>query len=401
MPLASRSKVTSICGMPRGEGGIPSRWKRPSVRLSRAISRSPCRTWTSTEVWLSAAVEKTWERDVGMVVLRSISLVMTPPSVSTPRESGVTSSRRMSLTSPLSTPAWIAAPTATTSSGLTPLCGSLPPSRSLTSCWMIGVRVEPPTSTTSSICGGVRVASFNAARNGPRVRSGRSAVKDSDFARVKGISRCFGPGGSTRVDGRCVGVFSLLQTVGQGGGGRLVDDAQHVEVCDLAGVLGRLALRVVEVGGHGDDGVGHLLAQVRLGVGLQLLQDQSRNLFRRELFVGVRHDHDGPIVLARLDLIGHDLPLRIHLGELAAHEPLDRIDGVLGVDGRLAASQRAHQALTGLGEGDDGGRGARTFGVGDDDRLTAFHDGDDRVGRPQVDSYGFWHLSAVLQMGWI
>jgi hypothetical protein len=61
-----------------------------------------------------------------MVVLRSMSLVMTPPLVSMPSDSGVTSSSRMSLTSPLSTPAWTAAPTATTSSGLTALLGSLP-----------------------------------------------------------------------------------------------------------------------------------------------------------------------------------------------------------------------------------------------------------------------------------
>ena len=48
-------------------------------------------------------------------------VVMTPPSVSIPSESGVTSSSSRSLTSPASTPAWIAAPTATTSSGFTPL----------------------------------------------------------------------------------------------------------------------------------------------------------------------------------------------------------------------------------------------------------------------------------------
>lgn len=34
----------------------------------------------STAGWLSAAVEKTWLLEVGMVVLRSISLVKTPPS---------------------------------------------------------------------------------------------------------------------------------------------------------------------------------------------------------------------------------------------------------------------------------------------------------------------------------
>ena len=41
MPLASMSKVTSICGMPRGAGGRPARWNRPSVRLSCASGRSP------------------------------------------------------------------------------------------------------------------------------------------------------------------------------------------------------------------------------------------------------------------------------------------------------------------------------------------------------------------------
>ena len=42
MPLASMSKVTSICGTPRGAAGMPSRWNRPMVLLSRAMGRSPC-----------------------------------------------------------------------------------------------------------------------------------------------------------------------------------------------------------------------------------------------------------------------------------------------------------------------------------------------------------------------
>ncbi len=120
MPLASMSKVTSICGMPRGAGGIPLSWNLPRLLLPLAISRSPCRTWISTDGWLSSAVEKVSDFFVGIVVLRSISFVITPPLVSIPRVSGVTSSSSTSLTSPASTPAWIPAPTATTSSGLTP-----------------------------------------------------------------------------------------------------------------------------------------------------------------------------------------------------------------------------------------------------------------------------------------
>ncbi len=48
MPLASMSKETSICGMPRGAGGMSARSKRPSDLLSAARSRSPCSTWMVT-----------------------------------------------------------------------------------------------------------------------------------------------------------------------------------------------------------------------------------------------------------------------------------------------------------------------------------------------------------------
>src|SRR5579859_4531947 len=98
-----------------------------------------------------------------MVVLRSIRRVNTPPSVSMPKDSGVTSSSRTSLTSPFSTPAWMAAPMATTSSGLTPLCGSRP-KNSFTVSMIFGMRVMPPTRITSSISDALRPASLSAAR---------------------------------------------------------------------------------------------------------------------------------------------------------------------------------------------------------------------------------------------
>ena len=82
MPLASISKVTSICGTPRGDGGMPMRSNEPSSLLSAAISRSPWNTRMVTAVWPSSAVENTWLFLVGIVVLRSISRVNTPPSVS-------------------------------------------------------------------------------------------------------------------------------------------------------------------------------------------------------------------------------------------------------------------------------------------------------------------------------
>ena len=164
-------------------------WNLPSDLLSPAISRSPWSTWISTDGWLSSAVEKISDFFDGIVVLRSISFVITPPLVSIPRVSGVTSSSSTSLTSPVSTPAWIAAPIATTSSGLTPLCGSLPVS-SLTFSWTAGIRVMPPTRTTWSIS--EPPASASACLTGATTRSSRSEVSSLSFARVSFISRCLG-----------------------------------------------------------------------------------------------------------------------------------------------------------------------------------------------------------------
>ncbi len=182
---------------------MPSSLKMPSCLLSRANSRSPCRTLISTSVWPSAAVEKTWLFLVGIVVLRSMTFVMTPPMVSTPKESGVTSSRSSPCTSPPSTPACRAAPIATHSSGLIPLNGSLLESFLTASC-TDGIREEPPTIRILLMSLKLRLASESACLTGPTVFSTRSAVSSSNFARVRVISRCFGPLASAVMNGRLI-----------------------------------------------------------------------------------------------------------------------------------------------------------------------------------------------------
>ena len=86
-------------------------------------------------------------------------------------------------------------------------------------------------------------------------------------------------------------VLLLVQAVGQRSGGRLVDDAQHFQAGDAPGVLGGLALGVVEVGGNGDDGLGDLLAQPHFGVGLELAQNHGGD-FRRGEQLGLALDLD-------------------------------------------------------------------------------------------------------------
>src|SRR6201996_7839763 len=58
-------------------------------------------------------------------------------------------------------------------------------------------------------------------------------------------------GAAAEVVDRDEAVFLFVQAVGKGGGGGLVDEAEDFEAGDAAGVLGSLALGVVEVGGDG------------------------------------------------------------------------------------------------------------------------------------------------------
>ena len=181
----------------------------------------------------------------------------------------------------------------------------------------------------------------------------------------------------------------FVEAVGQRGRGRLVDDALDFQTGDDAGVLGGLPLGVVEVGRDGDDRLGDLGAQEGFSVALEFLQDLRRDLRRGVLPVFDLHAH---VAVGALDhLVGDDLHLFAHVGELAPHEALDGEDGVLGVGDGLPLGDGADQLLPGLGEGHNGRGGAAALGVRDDGRLAAFQHGHSRVGRAQVDADDLAH----------
>ena len=160
MPFESMAKVTSICGTPRGAGGMPTSSNRPSERFSRANSPLALEHVDLHRVLVvddgGEDLACSWS---GWSSCASISLVNRPPWVSMPSDSGVTSSSTRSLMSPLEDAALdrrahrhhlvrvdlavgLAAEDA-----LRPV--------SATS----GVRVWPPTSSTSSIWSARRPAS--------------------------------------------------------------------------------------------------------------------------------------------------------------------------------------------------------------------------------------------------
>src|SRR5665213_748804 len=437
-----------------------------------------------TAVWLSSAVENTWLFLVGIDVLRSIRRVNTPPKVSMPSESGVTSNSSTSFTSPFSTPAWMAAPSATTSTGLTERFGSLP-KKFFTVSKTLGMRVMPPTRMTSWISDALRPASFNAARHdrlldqivdqrfelGARqldvemLRAGlvgrdglqidlglhRGAELDLRLLRrlfqalegqpvaaqidallffelvgeiiddalveilaaqegvavggldledaVADLEHGHVEGAAAEVIDRDDAVLLLLEPIGERGRGRLVDDAQHVEAGDPAGILGRLALAVVEIGWNGDDGLGDRLAEIGLGGFLHLLQDEGADL-GGSVFLAAAFD-PGVAVVARHDLEGDELHLLLdhRVDHAPADQALDAVKGVLGVGDRLALGGLAAEALAGLGEGDLGRRRARALAVFDDLRGLAFHHGNAGIRRAEIDADNLRHSLSLLAAG--
>lgn len=79
--------------------------------------------------------------------------------------------------------------------------------------------------------------------------------------------------------------LSGTETVGDGSGGRLVDDTEDVEASNGTGILGSLTLVVVEVGRDGDDSLLDLLAELGLSNLLHLrnISDFSNWALRRSV----------------------------------------------------------------------------------------------------------------------
>src|SRR5699024_3008967 len=68
------------------------------------------------------------------------------------------------------------------------------------------------------------------------------------------------------IDGNlAITLFCLVHAKGQGCRRGLVDDALDFKAGNATGILGGLALAVVEVGRHGNDGFGHFFAKVVFG----------------------------------------------------------------------------------------------------------------------------------------
>mmetsp|Transcript_839 Transcript_839/g.2113 ORF Transcript_839/g.2113 Transcript_839/m.2113 type:complete len:239 (-) Transcript_839:142-858(-) len=199
-------------------------------------------------------------------------------------------------------------------------------------------------------------------------------------------------GTSSQVENKDVFLVSLLvQTVGDGGCSRFVDNTKDVEPRDGSGVLGRLTLTVVKVSRNGDNSVPDFLAQVSLGNVLHLGENHGADFLGLEglLFSLVFDLDDGGTAGSRDDSKRPVLHVGLDgsVGELASDQSLGIEDGVGGVHGSLGFCGISDKTF-GLGESNVRRCGTVTLVVGNDFDTVILPDTNTRVGGSKIDSNG-------------
>ena len=178
----------------------------------------------------------------------------------------------------------------------------------------------------------------------------------------------------------------LLKSISQRGRSGFVDDPQHVEASDAARVLCRLALGVVEIGRNRDNGLRDLRAEMGFRRLLHFRKDEGADL-ARAIFFSFNLD-PGVAIWTRNDLVrDHALILLRHRVVVApADQALDREDRVLGISDALPLRRLSDEDFAGIGKGNHRRGRPCPLRILDDFRLVAFHHGDARIGRSEIDS---------------
>jgi len=183
----------------------------------------------------------------------------------------------------------------------------------------------------------------------------------------------------------------LVQTVCQSSCSRFVHNTTNFQTGNFTGFFGGLTLRIVEVGGHRDDGFGHFSTEIVFGGFLHFLKNHGGDFLRG---VHAAIDVDARcVVFATLNFICSTFDVHSYFVKGFTHEAFDGGDGFGGVGDGLAFGRITDFAFATFNEGDHGRSGAFAFAVSNDDRIVSFHYGNTRVGGSQVNSNNFSHSS--------
>ena len=194
-------------------------------------------------------------------------------------------------------------------------------------------------------------------------------------------------------------LLTFVQTVGNGGRSGLVDETQDVQAGQPGCVLGGLALGIVEIGGHGDDGARQgILIDVERGqcTIAQHLQDLGRHFHGRDGPGRGGHGH-GAVVAGGGGIRGRIRPRSHHpqrqalclgIGQATPHQALDRADDVARVGQQRLLGGVAHHGRSAGAVMHDRRQQLPALLVRQRVGHARAADGHQRVGSSQIDTDG-------------
>ena len=186
-------------------------------------------------------------------------------------------------------------------------------------------------------------------------------------------------GSAAKVEHEDAFIALFIEAISQRRSRWLINDAQHFQAGDLAGVFGGLALGIVEVSGNGNDRLGHGFTEVLTGIFGQLAQHLCTHLFRGELLLenGTLNFDIGSRLL---DGITHLFGFIIYFINTTSDETFDGIKRVVGVHHRLTFRDLTDQLILIFCVSHHRWSGAKALSIGDHGGLAALHHRDTTVG---------------------
>jgi hypothetical protein len=189
--------------------------------------------------------------------------------------------------------------------------------------------------------------------------------------------------------------FFLVETVGEGGSGRLVDNSLDIEASNFSSVLDSLSLGIVEICGDSNDDVFNRLSEEFFGKVLHLGQQHSGELFSWTFlfFTHVLNVNEGLIVLSSFELEGPVLVLimGVDVSQWVTHKTFDIVDSVGEVFGSLSEGSISDEVLS-SSECNVRRDGVKTDFTRDDFDFAFNHDGSAAIWASEINSDSLGHL---------
>ena len=187
------------------------------------------------------------------------------------------------------------------------------------------------------------------------------------------------------VDGDDAVLF-FVEAVGERRRGGFVHQAQDFETGNAAGIFRGLTLRVVEVGGNGDDCFRHRAAEESLRVALELAKNKRGDFWRSESFIA-QLDAE---YFSGLQVFGEtewkELQLFLNVFHAASHQAFDRVDGSFRRFDQGIARGIADDRLVVRVQSDYRRKQIQAIVARNYDRHIPLHEGHQGIGGTEVDA---------------